>query len=154
MAGWEMKIITAEARRLLALAAEDADLRAELRALAEEILAATEDPPDHPASPAPSPRRYRPNETHRPGKSRTDCRRRRARGPDTPAVAPGRSAAGGGTLEGTDARAVAARPPPSRYFQGRPPTVVTRRRPRPGSRPAAGEGGGGTLGGGAAAPHP
>jgi hypothetical protein len=45
MAGWEMKIITAEARRLLVLATEDADLRAELRTLAQEILAATEAPP-------------------------------------------------------------------------------------------------------------
>jgi hypothetical protein len=45
MPGWEMKIITAEAQRLLALAAEDADLRADLRALAEEILSATEAPP-------------------------------------------------------------------------------------------------------------
>jgi hypothetical protein len=42
MSRWEMKIITAEAQRLLALAAEDADLRADLRALAEEILATTE----------------------------------------------------------------------------------------------------------------
>jgi hypothetical protein len=42
MSGWEMKIITAETQRLLALAASDPDLRAELRALAEEILRATE----------------------------------------------------------------------------------------------------------------
>src|SRR3954463_4004466 len=45
MAGWEMKILTAEAHRLLKLAAQDADLRADLRALAQEILAATEEPP-------------------------------------------------------------------------------------------------------------
>jgi hypothetical protein len=47
MSGWEMKIIAAEAHRLIALAAEDAGLRADLRALAQEILAATEvgDPP-------------------------------------------------------------------------------------------------------------
>ena len=44
MPGWEMKIIEAEARRLLPLAAEDADLRADLRALALAILAATEAP--------------------------------------------------------------------------------------------------------------
>jgi hypothetical protein len=42
MPGWEMKIIEAEARRLIALAAEDDGLRSELRALAEMILAATE----------------------------------------------------------------------------------------------------------------
>src|SRR4051794_7587106 len=52
MAGWEMKIIAAEARRLMALAAEDAALRAELRSLAETILAATEDSPPHPATAA------------------------------------------------------------------------------------------------------
>ena len=44
MPGWEMKIIEAEARRLLSLAAEDAELRADLRALALAILAATEAP--------------------------------------------------------------------------------------------------------------
>src|SRR5437773_1361585 len=53
MAGWLMKIITAEARRLIALAAEDTDLRADLRALAEEILAATEEPL-HPGEVAPT----------------------------------------------------------------------------------------------------
>ena len=37
-----MKTIRAEARRLLELAADDGELRADLRALAEEILAATE----------------------------------------------------------------------------------------------------------------
>ena len=37
-----MKSIRAEARRLLELAADDGELRADLRALAEEILAATE----------------------------------------------------------------------------------------------------------------
>ena len=36
MPGWEMKIITAEAQRLLAMAVEDAGLREELRALAED----------------------------------------------------------------------------------------------------------------------
>ncbi len=45
MAGWEMKIITAEAQRLLALAANNANLRADLRALAELIMAATESRP-------------------------------------------------------------------------------------------------------------
>ena len=44
MPGWEMKIIEAEAQRLLSLAAEDAELRADLRALARAILAATEAP--------------------------------------------------------------------------------------------------------------
>jgi hypothetical protein len=49
-----MKIIAAEAHRLLALAAEDADLRADLRSLAQEILAATEAPPsDAEAAPKP-----------------------------------------------------------------------------------------------------
>ncbi len=47
MAGWELKIIEAEARRLIALAAEDDDLRADLRALAQEILAATGGPCRH-----------------------------------------------------------------------------------------------------------
>ncbi|MGO9600312.1 MAG: hypothetical protein ACLP7Q_20195 [Isosphaeraceae bacterium] len=41
MADWLMKTIRAEARRLLELSAEDTALRADLRALAEEILAAT-----------------------------------------------------------------------------------------------------------------
>jgi hypothetical protein len=44
MSSWELKIITAEAERLLPMAGEDADLRAGLRALAESILAATEGP--------------------------------------------------------------------------------------------------------------
>ena len=50
MSGWEMKIITAEAHRLVALAAQDAGLRADLRALAQEILSTTEagDPPGEP----------------------------------------------------------------------------------------------------------
>jgi hypothetical protein len=55
MSGWQMKIITAEAQLLMALAAEDADLRADLRALAEAILAATEVPQPHAATTAPSP---------------------------------------------------------------------------------------------------
>jgi hypothetical protein len=42
MADWLMKVIKSEAKQLIALAAADDDLRAELRALAEEILAATE----------------------------------------------------------------------------------------------------------------
>src|SRR5271157_4590286 len=42
MSEWLMKTIRAEARRLLELAADDGELRADLRALAEEILAATE----------------------------------------------------------------------------------------------------------------
>lgn len=52
MPGWEMKIIAAEAERLIAMAAEDDDLRADLRALAVAILAATETPPP-PAAVAP-----------------------------------------------------------------------------------------------------
>ena len=51
MSVWEMKIIAEEARRLIAMSAQDADLRAELRALAEKILEATECPPAA-ASPA------------------------------------------------------------------------------------------------------
>ncbi len=42
MSDWLMKRIRAEARRLLELARDDGELRADLRALAEEILAATE----------------------------------------------------------------------------------------------------------------
>ncbi len=42
MSDWLMKVIKAEAKHLIALAAEDSELRADLRALAEEILAATE----------------------------------------------------------------------------------------------------------------
>ncbi len=41
MADWQMKIFAVEADRLIDLSAEDAVLRAELRALAEKILAAT-----------------------------------------------------------------------------------------------------------------
>ena len=41
MAEWLMKTIRAEAQRLIELSAEDTALRADLRALAEEILAAT-----------------------------------------------------------------------------------------------------------------
>jgi hypothetical protein len=47
MSRWEMKIIASEAQRLMALAAGDEGLRAELRALAQELLAATEAPPPH-----------------------------------------------------------------------------------------------------------
>lgn len=62
MSGWEMKIITAEAHRLLALAADDPELRADLRALAEEILAATGQTispaeTDLPSTPTPEPLR-------------------------------------------------------------------------------------------------
>ncbi len=42
MSDWLMKAIRAEARRLLELAVDDGELRADLRALAEEILAATD----------------------------------------------------------------------------------------------------------------
>jgi hypothetical protein len=41
MSDWLMRVIKAEAKSLLVLAAEDAELRADLRALAQEILAAT-----------------------------------------------------------------------------------------------------------------
>ena len=44
MSDWLMRVIRAEAKHLIALAAEDEELRADLRALAEEILAATQDP--------------------------------------------------------------------------------------------------------------
>ena len=44
MADWLMKVIKAEAKHLIELAAHDAELRADLRALAEQILAATEEP--------------------------------------------------------------------------------------------------------------
>jgi hypothetical protein len=43
MADWQMKLIAAEAQRLVELAREDAALRRELRALAQHILAATAD---------------------------------------------------------------------------------------------------------------
>src|SRR3982750_4054537 len=42
MSEWLMKVIRAEADRLLELAADDEQLRADLRALAERILAATQ----------------------------------------------------------------------------------------------------------------
>src|SRR5262245_64354723 len=52
MTDWQMKIIAAEAERLIELAAEDADLRADLRLLAQRILAATLEPQtDHEATP-------------------------------------------------------------------------------------------------------
>ena len=43
MSDWLMRVIKAEAKQLIALAADDDELRADLRALANEILAATED---------------------------------------------------------------------------------------------------------------
>jgi hypothetical protein len=52
MSVWDIKVITAETQRLLELAATDAGLRAELRALAEEILKATESAPPQTAAPA------------------------------------------------------------------------------------------------------
>ncbi len=42
MADWLMKVIRSEAKQLISLAATDEELRADLRTLAEEILAATE----------------------------------------------------------------------------------------------------------------
>ena len=51
MADWLMKTIRAEARRLLELAADDEQLRADLRALAAEILAETEAPAPGACSP-------------------------------------------------------------------------------------------------------
>jgi hypothetical protein len=44
MSDWLMRVIKAEAKQLIALAADDDELRADLRALANEILAATEEP--------------------------------------------------------------------------------------------------------------
>ena len=44
MSEWLMRVIKREAKHLIALAADDDALRAQLRALANEILAATEDP--------------------------------------------------------------------------------------------------------------
>ena len=41
MSDWLMRVIKAEAKRLIELAADDDELRADLRALAESILAAT-----------------------------------------------------------------------------------------------------------------
>ena len=41
MPDWLMRVIKAEAERLIELAAEDDELRADLRSLAESILAAT-----------------------------------------------------------------------------------------------------------------
>jgi hypothetical protein len=43
MSDWLMRVIKAEAKHLIALAADDDELRADLRALANEILAATAD---------------------------------------------------------------------------------------------------------------
>ena len=45
MSDWLMRVIKAEAERLIELAAEDDELRADLRALAESILAATDGQP-------------------------------------------------------------------------------------------------------------
>src|SRR5271165_7176465 len=56
MSDWLMRTIRAEARRLLELAVDDGELRADLRALAEEILAAIED-----TSPGVSPSRVEPD---------------------------------------------------------------------------------------------
>ncbi len=44
MSDWLMRVIKAEASRLIELAADDGELRADLRALAESILAATAPP--------------------------------------------------------------------------------------------------------------
>ena len=54
MADWLMKVIKAEAARLLELAEEDAELRADLRALAQKILSATVDrePAADPSAPS------------------------------------------------------------------------------------------------------
>jgi hypothetical protein len=55
MSDWLMKVIKAEAKHLIALAVEDDELRADLRVLAEEILAATQDPAaETERAPAPS----------------------------------------------------------------------------------------------------
>ena len=60
MSDWLMRVIKAEADRLVELAAEDDELRADLRALAESILAATATPEskiDHDAPHESLPRR-------------------------------------------------------------------------------------------------
>jgi hypothetical protein len=46
MADWRLKIITAEAQRLIELASEDTQLREQLRALARTILDSTANPPN------------------------------------------------------------------------------------------------------------
>ena len=103
MPGWEMKIITAEAERLLAMAVEDAGLREELRAWPRTILKATEAFPasdregDESAKrPAPSPAQVGPAKAAEPlreltfGRSRAAPdgdpagRRRRPRGRSSP----------------------------------------------------------------------
>ncbi len=63
MSPWDMKIIAPEAERLIAMSVRDADLRAALRALAREILEATEvtlpmesDPDPDPAGTAGAPK--------------------------------------------------------------------------------------------------
>jgi hypothetical protein len=53
MSDWLMKVINAEAERLIELAADDDELRADLRELAESILAATA--PTQPKIGTPSP---------------------------------------------------------------------------------------------------
>ena len=53
MSDWLMRVIKAEAKHLIALAADDDELRADLRALANEILAATEDSEVEAKSPHP-----------------------------------------------------------------------------------------------------
>jgi hypothetical protein len=56
MSDWLMRVIKAEAERLIELAADDDELRADLRALAEHLLAATQLPmsdANRPAQPAP-----------------------------------------------------------------------------------------------------
>jgi hypothetical protein len=52
MSAWDMKIIAAEAERLIAMSAQDAGLRDELRALAVRILNETEIPRTYPSNAA------------------------------------------------------------------------------------------------------
>ena len=80
MSDWLMRVIKAEAKHLIALAAEDDELRADLRALAEEILAATEDPAAETES--------------APSESDSSATRRAGRSRETTSEADGRAAPG------------------------------------------------------------
>ena len=124
MSAWEMKIIAAEAQRLLALAVQDAGLREELRALAEDILRATEGSP--------------------PGTTTPEAVRRRIAREMSPVTRrksglPRWAGAGGGTTEGIDVRSVPlvfARDPAG--AGGDDPTFCRGRRSRRNRGPAAG----------------
>ena len=97
MADWRMKIITAEAERLIEQATEDSQLRADLRALARTILDSTADPPAR-------------DEVERDGGIR----------PDTPAPAVSEPSR---VVERPDAEPRGAREPLRALTLGRSPTV-------------------------------